>query len=725
MSTSEIDSLKKKILDLEAILSRLGSAKTDQEKITVLDETDQVKTTLDGTLKAFFSTLSPDVNQLFKAMIVIGQAPVLLALIHDSKKAPEKLIHTLKEIDEFYGPPYGVINYQLSLLKLIIESLEAKDSRKDPFTTYLKPIGMDLSRDSKEVRQLVRHGIENFHQIGAIYPVGGAGERLKLRDPVTHEPLPVATLPLFGRTLLEWLIRDVESKEFLYYKLTGKQLITPIAMMTSEESANHVWISSLCREKNWFGRSEKNFFLFPQPMVPVSTIEGSWLLASGSDLLVKPGGHGVIWKLASEKGVLEWFKRQNRFKLLTRQVNNPIAGTDLSLLGFIGVGLYGGYLFGFSACNRHLKASEGLNILIEKETEKGFEYKITNIEYTELVKNGIEDEPDVPGGEFSKFPCNTNILFLDIETIENAVRKCPIPGRLINMKSKVPYVDPSGHLNKIKAGRLESTMQNAADVIVDLFPKKLDKEHYSELSTYSTYNERNKTISVTKNIFTDIHSFKETPESCFYDICKNNHELFSNYCRMQLPEVTTVEEYLKKGPSVLITYHPALGPLYSVISQKIRGGKIAKNSELKLEIAELDIEELELDGSLWIEADHVAGSIESEIIAYGKNLGKCTLKNIKVKNRGIDRQAPNHYWKDEIKRAEVLRIKIHGNGELIAKDVTLTGNLELEVQDGERLTVTSKDDELIMKRDKIKTPDAYWKYAFDSDDRVVLTKLTS
>ncbi len=45
-----------------------------------------------------------------------------------------------------------------------------------------------------------------------------------------------------------------------------------------------------------------------------------------------------------------------------------------------------------------------------------------------------------------------------------------------------------------------------------------------------------------------------------------------------------MEEYLEKGPGFIFLYHPALGPLWDVIAQKIRGGALMHGSELVLEV---------------------------------------------------------------------------------------------------------------------------------------------
>lgn len=48
-----------------------------------------------------------------------------------------------------------------------------------------------------------------------------------------------------------------------------------------------------------------------------------------------------------------------------------------------------------------------------------------------------------------------------------------------------------------------------------------------------------------------------------------------------------MEQYLEKGPGFIFLYHPALGPLWDVISQKIRGGALMHGSELVLEVSPL------------------------------------------------------------------------------------------------------------------------------------------
>ena len=45
----------------------------------------------------------------------------------------------------------------------------------------------------------------------------------------------------------------------------------------------------------------------------------------------------------------------------------------------------------------------------------GFEYAVTNIEYTEFQRLGIQDEAQAGGSRLSVFPANTNVLYVNLK----------------------------------------------------------------------------------------------------------------------------------------------------------------------------------------------------------------------------------------------------------------------------------------------------------------------
>lgn len=69
----------------------------------------------------------------------------------------------------------------------------------------------------------------------------------------------MAVLPYCGRPLLESLIRDVQAREYLYFKLHGVQQMTPIAIMTSDAKDNHRRVTEFIDSCDWFGRGRESF----------------------------------------------------------------------------------------------------------------------------------------------------------------------------------------------------------------------------------------------------------------------------------------------------------------------------------------------------------------------------------------------------------------------------------------------------------------------------------
>jgi hypothetical protein len=488
-------------------------------------------------------------------------------------------------------------------------------------------------------------------------------------------------------------------------------------MMTSDEKENHRHILQILEENHWYHRPKRQFFVFKQPLVPVITKEGNWSLAAPFTLSLKPGGHGVIWKLADASGVLDSLASLGVKKCLIRQINNPIAAIDYGLLAFLGTGFCGNKAFGFSSCPRLLDNPEGMNVLQDRILGNKHEYCITNIEYTETKKRGFHEVPEFPGSPYSTFPANTNILFADIESIKGALKRCAIPGMLINMKNKTPYIDEEGNKQEVEGGRLESIMQNIADYIVDSYPNELPENQLNSLKTFIVFNERRKTISVTKNSYRNGGKIEGTPEGCFFDLLQNCADLLKNWCRIQVPDLGKVEDYIKNGPAFAFYFHPCLGPLFSIIGEKIRGGKLAKESDLNLEIAELNIENLELDGSLSIVADSVAGHLnENNLLVYSNQTGKCTLKNVAVKNQGIDWSAENIFWKRQLAHREQMEILLHGNGEFYAENVTFLGSHKIEVPDGHRMVAAQSKQhkgKVDFHLEKIAKPTWHWDYFID------------
>ena len=58
-----------------------------------------------------------------------------------------------------------------------------------------------------------------------------------------------------------------------------------------------------------------------QPLVPtVDAKEGKWVKSEPFKLVLNLEGHGVIWKLASDKGIFDWFYSHGCRSATVRQI---------------------------------------------------------------------------------------------------------------------------------------------------------------------------------------------------------------------------------------------------------------------------------------------------------------------------------------------------------------------------------------------------------------------
>ncbi|CAN4102407.1 unnamed protein product [Withania somnifera] len=493
----------KEIARLKALKSKLDNCTNLKERIGVIDSDSRVNSFFNSHKNSFsrvLETLHLDKHEVFllKCVVAAGQQQVLgdvctdfgarrsslksalyalaemienwdvndgisrhsvnvYGLEAEEFEALRSMLKIIAEVERFYDCIGGIIGYQIMVLELLAQSTfeqpclshNSNKSLKREITEIHPPSVLDLSQDLEYASEAAIWGIEGLPNMGEIYPLGGSADRLGLVDSNSGECLPAAMLPYCGRTLLEGLIRDLQAREYLYFKLYGKQCITPVAIMTSAAKRNHEHVTSLCEELRWFGRGRSKFKLFEQPLVPaVSAEDGQWLASRPFKPVCKPGGHGVIWKLAYNEGVFQWFQDHGRRGATVRQVSNVVAATDVTLLALAGIGLRQGKKLGFASCKRNAGATEGINVLIEKKNLEGkWTYGISCIEYTEFDKFGMTDNPLSSYSLQDEFPANTNILYVDLpsaELVASSNDETSLPGMVLNVKKAITFMDQFG-----------------------------------------------------------------------------------------------------------------------------------------------------------------------------------------------------------------------------------------------------------------------------------------
>lgn len=676
--------------DLVKLLAFLKEAGSIKKKVELLEKFSVTEDFLSQNfhLKQLFHSFSDHEKLALYSVLALGQGPQVFNGI--DKNDLETLAHGLIAVDDFYREIGGLIGYHLTCLTLL-----SKKGKREKEGRFYTPNPIDISEENSFSRQAVISAVRHLDQLAEIYPLGGAADRLSLNKEDGGIFQIAATLEFCEKTLLERLIEDLQAREYLHFKLFGKQISVPIVLMTSDEKGGTTQVQKSFIEKKWFGRRQEDFFFFSQPLVPTMDKEGHWSVIGKGQLLFKPGGHGVIWKLAKESGAFDWLKKRGKERALMRQINNMVASVDYGLLAFLGIGIDHDKDFGFAACPCTKGVSEGVNVVIE--TEKG--RCLTNIEYCE----GIENLPSSLA--------NTNLLFVSIDTIEELLETCPIPGMLVNGK-KMKYRDGNGMIQEKEVIRLESTMQNIADALIE--PEEITR-------SYITSNKRKKTISTIKKEFAFGSSMLQTPEQCYIDLLENGRDLLVNYCDFQVPNLNDSMSFFQNGPSFIFLYHPALGPLYQIIQQKLKRGRLAVGSELKLQIADLYIENLDIDGSLEIVTDAIMGHQEG-VIHYSDQTGKCILKNVRVRNSGINREASRSFWKDEIVHKENCEIFIEQGGEFYAENVLLRGELRIRVPSGVKVTAFMNGGRVEFIEEVLSQPSWVWKYTVDAQNNVVLNK---
>jgi hypothetical protein len=443
---------------LSDLMENLRLASSPHQHHEILDRQERVKTFVAAMrpgshLAELWRQLGQDEAYLLKCTVAIRQGHALLIPdempLEEAETGFRRLIELARFLESFYDVYGGVLGYQITVLQLMEDAIRAKAETKCKKIdlllgpTFHVPAGINLADDPDLATKAAAWGIECMPNMAEMYPVGGAGDRLGLVDEETGEALPAALLPYCGRTMIEGLVRDLQAREYLYYKLYGRQLTTPVAIMTSAAKKNHQKLLTLFQKFDWFGRTSSAFRLIQQSMVPVVSVRhGLWQLDGPLSPVVKPGGHGVLWKLARDEGVLAWFKEHNRTAALIRQISNPMSATDSTLLALSGMGQTTKKAMGFATCERKVGATEGMNVLSEQQrADSKWEYGVINIEYTDFERMGVPDQGVTPESSLSKFPTNTNILYVGLGEVQAAMQKdngrAALPGMLVNLTKKV------------------------------------------------------------------------------------------------------------------------------------------------------------------------------------------------------------------------------------------------------------------------------------------------
>ena len=613
---------------------------------------------------------------VFASIALLGQLDHVFSGLmsqSDPKLVLARMSVSLIDCERFYAPMGGLLGYYKETVERIIDTLSNRKGSIEAGVSYREVPWYDFRQESKESREYCEVGLRALETSAELFTVGGAGERLGLMEK-KDDPLPVAYLLFLGRPLLEHLFRDLEAREYLYEKTFGTSITVPVVLMTSKELHNDRKIDRLLQQKAYFHRPVESIHKVIQFLVPLIDLEGNFILSGPCQMILKPGGHGVLWRLLCLEHTFDWLHEQKKQHLLIRQINNPLAGIDNALLQLVGVGKKENKRFGFASMVRAEGLTEGLNVLRVKENEAS----ITNVEYTAFGAL-LEKDPDF--FKRATFAANANILYANLEIVQKIAKRIVAPAFLINMKSKHLVYERGRYIEKIGV-RLESTMQNIADELRDRIEENnpIVKE---ELSTFLNLHERAKLFSVTKRPLVSSSDPKETPEYCLYDWYRMTRLLIEGCQASHLPKEQSFKDFFEDGPNFLFLFHPALGPLWSSIQSKLRHIIFKEKSILEVELAEANIDSLILEGALSIRSMTPCG-VKGKVLSAPRLF----LKNVTIKNEGIvPRRSVSEIVTGGIEGEGGSSVIMEEGSELIAENVELEGPFSLTVPRYTRCTL--------------------------------------
>ena len=170
------------------------------EKILLLEKIPEVWQFFSkpSSLRTFLLGLSEECEYVVKMTFAIGQGESIFDVpetIFDPTSHYRQLLDDLLDINRFYSDIGGIIGYQ----RLILSHLVKREEEGENFL-FSPPQGIDLSdEEDPKLRHAILEGIRRQEEMAELYPIGGAADRLQLKDDKTGKGLPAACLIFQGR----------------------------------------------------------------------------------------------------------------------------------------------------------------------------------------------------------------------------------------------------------------------------------------------------------------------------------------------------------------------------------------------------------------------------------------------------------------------------------------------------------------------------------------------
>ncbi len=652
----------------------------------------------------FAGTISQDDYKLINRVIDVGQGEAVFA---DWERGPEKskekqaLLNQIRRLDTFI--PIEEYAQRVKHLTAVAEGRIAPPVNK----SLNSPMITDVTDPANiaEVKKAALLALSKLDEITFAAVVGGSAERLHYTD-AQGKPLPQATfpfLPISRDNVFKLHADEILALANLYYLTQNggaHPINLPYFMMTS--GVTDTKIMENFADNAFFGLGQTNVAREEQPLVPVVSADGRWLRKGEYELNTKPHGHGDFWTLYFNSAAQAELELDMRNFTLVVQGNNPFVFAHT--LEFAGLGMMSNASFGFGVCPREAEAPEGSIVTVEDESGQ---FSTRNIEYPVMQAFGLSDTADPKTG-YSAFPGNLNFIFGQNAALRALIAQNRFPGEIINLqKPQTSLADKK----KVKGGRGESQLQGLGQVVTADQPEQIptivmnaprgsDPAGHFEVFKNQPGKPRD-TVATCRQYYSD-----RAARRLILAGVKVDHTLAETSGDQTVPTTDSVIELT-----------PAFANRSDILRSKVSDGSIAQGSTLYLSGFHTQVHNLKLDGDLAIIVENEIGDLrvakasQAAIRPNPDRAGKYKIDNLTIINEGKTKLLDEHgIWQGDFEENEACHIVIQGNGELeVMPGTVITGNFNLTVHDGEKVTLSpGQDGGVSVRRENIEQPT--WKY---------------
>jgi UDP-sugar pyrophosphorylase len=532
-------------------------------------------------------SLSGPQRKLYDLLIELGQQHLFTHWSNDDdEKRRDAFFAQIQRLNENY--PDGLRKYVENARRELAASRDEVNPLQD-CTPHAAP-GVKLQAASDDFLQCEQVGLENIGDAAFVLVAGGLGERLGYSGIKVALPIETTTRKSFLQYYIEYILA-FQSRARRQRGDDGLQL--PLMIMTSGDT--HEPTKRFLEENEYFGMdAEQVTLLLQEKVASLADNDAHFVPVQNDPYLIetKPHGHGDVHALLHTSGLAERWRQEGRRWVFFFQDTNGLAFRGFAAA--LGASVREKFDVNLLAVPR--TAGEAIGAIARLEYNSGRSMTVS-VEYNQL--DSLLRDTVMPDGDtadetgYSPFPGNINVLVFALSPYCDTLKRTngSIP-EFINPK----YVEGSRDQFK-KPTRLECLMQDYVKADLD------------GATVGVTQIDRWLIFSPVKNALAnawELHSRGIPMESA----ASGEMDIYRATCRILAAspnnEIADVGDRrstcapLPVGPRLV--YSPSFAVTVGELLAKLRGLKIRRDSTLLIEGEDIQVENLELTGTLVVRA---------------------------------------------------------------------------------------------------------------------------